>query len=331
MIPTRFLFFNRQSENSTHEQETGNRELLSLLPVKKALGLILGVLFIDQFIKIYIKTHMYLGESYRISGEWFYLHFVENPGMAFGLQLGGDYGKLLLSVFRLAAVAGIGVYLWRLFSKNVRPLLLVCVALIFAGALGNILDSVFYGKFFNTSDAWDQNIAEFMPADGGYAGWLHGQVVDMFYFPVVEGHWPEWMPTWSFLPEAGEEFLFFRPVFNIADASISVGVFLLIVFQRRLFGKQEILSERRILVSNIFFSGVVFVISLFLLLTFTGLFATNHPIAPWMRVVLFVLSLGIGYGFFMFLQRYPRFVPDAEKAEGDTPAEPTPPAEENNP
>lgn len=261
---------------------------------------------------------MYLGESYRISGEWFYLHFVENPGMAFGLQLGGDYGKLLLSVFRLAAVAGIGIYLWRLFKKNVRPLLLVCVGLIFAGALGNILDSVFYGKFFNTSDAWDQNIAEFMPADGGYAGWLHGQVVDMFYFPVIEGHWPEWMPDWGFLPTAGEEFLFFRPVFNIADASISVGVFLLIVFQRRLFGKPEVLSERKILVSNIFFAGVAFLISLFLLLTLTGLFATNHPIAPWMRVALFVASLGIGYGFFVFLQRYPRFVPDDSPAVQDT-------------
>lgn len=257
---------------------------------------------------------MYLGESYRISGEWFYLHFVENPGMAFGLQLGGDYGKLLLSVFRLAAVAGIGWYLWKQFSKNVRPLLIVCIGLIFAGALGNILDSVFYGKFFNTSDAWDQNIAEFMPAEGGYAGWLHGQVVDMFYFPVIEGTWPEWMPSWSFLPDAGEEFLFFRPVFNIADASISVGVFLLIVFQRRLFGKQESLSDRKILASNIFFGGIVFVITLFLLLTLTGLFATNHPIAPWMRVVLFVCSLGMGYGFFEYLRRYPRFVPDPEEA-----------------
>lgn len=289
--------------------------------MKKAIALVLGVLFIDQFIKVFIKTHMYLGESYRISGEWFYLHFVENPGMAFGLQLGGDYGKLLLSVFRLAAVAGIGYYLWRLFRKNVRPLLLVCVALIFAGALGNIIDSVFYGKFFNTSDAWDQNIAEFLPADGGYAGWLHGQVVDMFYFPVVEGHWPSWLPDAmnegypDWFPRAGEEFLFFRPVFNIADASISVGVFLLIVFQRRLFGKQEILSERKVLASNIFFSVVVFMLTLFLLLTFTGLFAAEHPIAPWMRIVLFVCSLGCGYGFFAYLKRYPRFVPDPEPVE----------------
>ncbi len=284
--------------------------------MKKALALIFGVLFLDQFIKIYIKTHMYLGESYRISGEWFYLHFVENPGMAFGLQLGGDYGKLLLSVFRLLAVGGIGFYLYRLFKKNTRPLLIVCVGLIFAGAMGNILDSIFYGKIFNTSDAWDQNIAEFMPADGGYAGWLHGQVVDMFYFPVVEGHWPEWMPDWSFLPDAGSEVLFFRPVFNIADASISVGVFLLIVFQRRLFAtKPEVLSENKILASNIFFAGVVFVISLFLLLTLTGLFAEVHPISRVSRLILLAVSGGGAYLFFRYLQQYPRYIPDPEAGE----------------
>ncbi len=304
--------FNVATRRSIREPLTENRERLSLRPVKKALGLILGVLFLDQFIKIYIKTHMYLGETFRVSGEWFYLHFVENPGMAFGLTLGGDYGKLLLSVFRLVAVAGIGFYLWKLFKKNVRPLLLVCVGLIFAGALGNILDSVFYGKFFNTSDAWDQNVAEFLPADGGYAGWLHGQVVDMFYFPVIEGHWPDWMPDWGFLPASGDEILFFRPVFNIADASISVGVFLLILFQRRLFGKQEKLSDQKVLVTNIFFGFVIFVLSLFLLLTLTGLFSDVHPISKWARIALFVCSLGAGYGFFEFLKRYPRFVPDPE-------------------
>lgn len=303
-----------QKTKLTGINTAGNRYICST-SMKKALALIFGVLFLDQFIKIYIKTHMYLGESYRISGEWFYLHFVENPGMAFGLQLGGDYGKLLLSVFRLAAVAGIGYYLYRLFKKNVRPLLIVCVGLIFAGALGNILDSVFYGKFFNTSDAWDQNIAEFMPEAGGYAGWLHGQVVDMFYFPVVEGHWPEWMPDWSFLPEAGEEILFFRPVFNIADASISVGVFLLIVFQRRLFGNTpEVLSDKKVLASNIFFAGVVFVISLFLLLTLTGLFAEVHPVSRVSRLILLAVSGGVAYMFFRYLQTYPRFVPGPDTA-----------------
>jgi len=302
-------------------------------PVKKAIALILGVLFLDQFVKIWIKTHMYLGESYRVSGEWFYIHFVENPGMAFGLQLGGDYGKLLLSVFRLAAVAGIGYYLWKLFRKQVRPLLLVCVALIFAGAMGNILDSIFYGKFFNTSDAWDQNIAEFMPAAGGYAGWLHGQVVDMFYFPVWEGHWPMWLPDEfnesypGWFPRAGEDFQFFRPVFNIADASISVGVFLLIVFQRRLFGKQEKLSEKKVLVSNVFFSGVVFLISLFLLLTISALMSTVHPVSVTMRLILFAVSVLGAFGFFKYLQQYPVYEPAVDTSPLESSAE-VKPAEE---
>lgn len=286
--------------------------------MKKTLALIFGVLLIDQFVKIWIKTHMYLGESYRVSGEWFYLHFVENPGMAFGLQLGGDYGKLLLSVFRLAAVAGIGYYLWKLFSKQVRPLLQVCVALIFAGALGNILDSIFYGKIFDTSDAWDQNIAQFLPAAGGYAGWLHGQVVDMFYFPVMEGQWPAWLPDqmdesyYDWVPRAGEQFLFFRPVFNIADASISVGVFMLIVFQRRLFGKQEVLSDKKVLASNIFFSGIVCLISLFILLTLSGLLGAEHPVSRIYRLFLLAISMGGSYLFFLYLQKYPRFIPTDE-------------------
>jgi|GEM_PF-4513 len=305
--------------------------------MKKALALIFGVLFIDQFVKIWIKTHMYLGESYRVSGEWFYLHFVENPGMAFGLQLGGDYGKLLLTVFRLAAVAGIGYYLYKLFSKQVRPLLLVCVALIFAGAMGNIVDSVFYGKIFNTSDAWDQNIAEFLPAAGGYAGWLHGQVVDMFYFPVLEGQWPAWLPDqmdesyFDWVPRAGEQFLFFRPVFNIADASISVGVFLLIVFQRRLFGVQEKLSEKKIVATNIFFAVITFLISLFLLLTISSLMSETHPVSVAMRLTLFGVSAIGAVGLYYFLQKYPVYMPAVEKTEGEenTPSS-EPPASEGN-
>jgi signal peptidase II len=286
--------------------------------VKKALAIIFCVLLIDQTIKIWIKTHMYLGQAYKVTGDWFYLHFVENPGMAFGLTIGdGSWGKLTLSIFRLLAVAGIGYYMWTLFKKNVRPLLIVCVALIFAGALGNILDSVFYGKFFSASDQWEQNVAQFMPKDGGYAGVLHGQVVDMFYFPVLSGHFPQNFPIWG-----GEEFLFFRPVFNIADASISVGVFLLIVFQRRLFGKGVQLSERRIFATNIFFGFIIFLISAFLLLTYTTLLSTVHPLSKLKILSIFAVSAGLGYGMYAYLKRFPIYIgetePAAEETNGET-------------
>jgi signal peptidase II len=287
--------------------------------MKKSLFIIFSVLLIDQSIKIWIKTHMHLGEHYNVSGNWFYLHFVENPGMAFGLTIGdGSVGKLLLSLFRLVAVAGIGYYLWTLFKKKVRPLLIVCVALIFAGAMGNILDSVFYGKIFNASDAWDQNVAQAFPKGGGYAGFLHGQVVDMFYFPVVSGTFPEKFPIWG-----GEEFQFFRPVFNIADASISIGVFLLILFQKRLFGKQtKRLSERRILATNIFFGCVAFIISLFLLLTYFTLFTTIHPLPPGKFWLIMGLSAALGFGMFDMLRRWPRFEPEISS---ETPTDnPTP-------
>ncbi|HEU4719613.1 MAG TPA: lipoprotein signal peptidase, partial [Bacteroidia bacterium] len=245
------------------------------------------------------------------TGSWFYLHFVENPGMAFGLQLGdGAGGKLLLSLFRLVAVGGIGYYLWKKTKENVRPLLIVCVALIFAGALGNILDSVFYGKFFGASDPWDQNIAQFMPASGGYAGFLHGQVVDMFYFPVLRGHFPQWFPLWG-----GEDYLFFRPVFNIADASISVGVFLLIVFQARLFSKADRpVGEKRILLTNIFFSFLAFLISSFLLFTYMTLASKTHPLSGGRIALVFGLAAVAGAGMFLFLKNYPVYVPPAPPA-----------------
>jgi signal peptidase II len=199
--------------------------------VKKALAIIFSVLLIDQVIKIYIKTHFFLGEEVHILGNWFILHFTENNGMAYGIELGGDFGKLFLSVFRIVFVAGIGFYLFKLTQQTKDTLYIISVALIFSGAIGNIIDSVFYGVIF--SDSYF-GIAQFMPAEGGYSTWLHGKVVDMFYFPIIEGHFPSWFPFWG-----GEDFIFFRPVFNFADAAITSGVALIILFQKRFFEETD--------------------------------------------------------------------------------------------
>ena len=189
--------------------------------------LILGVLFVDQLLKIYIKLNFVLGEEYKVAGDWFIIHFTENPGMAFGMEFGGDYGKLFLSSFRIVA-AIIGIWYIRKIILEAQPKgYIAAVCLIFAGAVGNILDSVFYGYLFSESNF---QLAEFMPAEGGYAGWLHGKVVDMFYFPLINGTFPDWFPIWG-----GEPFQFFRPVFNLADASISTGVGMILVFQKRFF------------------------------------------------------------------------------------------------
>ncbi len=197
--------------------------------MKLPLSIIVLILLIDQSIKIYIKTHYYLGEEYPVAGNWFILHFTENNGMAFGMEFAGRFGKLALSVFRIGAVAGIAWYLYTLVKKKAPTGLLVSIALILAGAMGNILDSSFYGLLFTDSN---YEIAHFLPKGGGYAGFLHGRVVDMFYFPLIEGHFPSWFPIWG-----TEEFIFFRPVFNFSDSSISVGVFLILLFQRNFFSK----------------------------------------------------------------------------------------------
>ena len=182
--------------------------------MKKSLLIIFLVLLVDQTLKFWIKTHMFLGQEYHIAGNWFIIHFTENNGMAFGLEFGGAFGKLFLSVFRIALVTGIGWYLWRLIKSKASVGAVICFSLIFAGAIGNIIDSAFYGLIFSDSA---EGVSALFPAAGGYAGFLHGRVVDMLYFPLLSGQFPSWVPVWG-----GESFLFFRPVFNIADSSISV-------------------------------------------------------------------------------------------------------------
>jgi signal peptidase II len=173
---------------------------------------------------------MTIGQEFRISGNWFIIHFTENEGMAFGFRFGGETGKLMLSLFRIAAIIAIGWYLLKIIQRNENTGLIVSISLIFAGAVGNIIDSAFYGLIF--SESTFHQVAEFFPAGGGYGSFLHGKVVDMLYFPVLKGYYPDWFPMWG-----GNEFVFFRPVFNIADSSITIGVFILIFFQKKLFKK----------------------------------------------------------------------------------------------
>ena len=185
--------------------------------------IVMLLLILDQALKIWIKTHMQLHESIEIT-PWFYLYFTENAGMAFGIEV---IGKLFLSVFRIVAVCFIGYYLYKQVKEHYKFGLITCVSMILAGALGNIFDSVFYGVIFDDSYG---HVATFLPEGGGYAGWLHGKVVDMFYFPLIQTVLPDWLPIWG-----GEEFIFFRPIFNLADSFICVGVFLLFLFYRHDF------------------------------------------------------------------------------------------------
>jgi signal peptidase II len=198
--------------------------------VKKPLIIIFIILVIDQVFKFWIKTHMMIGQEYQVLGNWFLLHFTENEGMAFGMQIGGEFGKLLLSIFRIIAVAAIGYYLFHLVKKKAHFGLIFSISLILAGALGNIIDSAFYGMLFSQSSY--HTVATFLPEGGGYSSFLHGKVVDMLYFPIIRGNFPDWLPVWG-----GQDFIFFRPVFNIADSCITIGVFLLLICQRRFFKK----------------------------------------------------------------------------------------------
>lgn len=193
----------------------------------KSILVILLILIADQVSKFIIKTNMMLGEEIPVIGNWFIIHFTENDGMAFGWDIPGSAGKLILTLFRIVAVIGIGFYLRFLIRQKAHLGLVMCISLILAGALGNIIDSVFYGVIFNDSL---YQVAEFLPEEGGYGTLMHGKVVDMFYFPVISGKYPEWFPFWK-----NQEFVFFRPVFNVADSSISVGVIIILIFQKQFF------------------------------------------------------------------------------------------------
>ncbi len=192
--------------------------------------IVILILVIDQALKFWIKTHMYMQQEFIIFPNWFRIHFIENEGMAYGLKFGGDFGKILLTLFRLAAVVIGFWYMKKLVRQQFHTGLLICGSLILAGAAGNLIDSMFYGILFSDSS---YDIARFLPKEGGYGSFLHGKVVDMLYFPIYEGYLPKWVPF-----KGGDYFIFFRPVFNIADAAISTGVITILIFQKRFFNKQ---------------------------------------------------------------------------------------------
>ncbi|HDT12348.1 MAG TPA: lipoprotein signal peptidase [Candidatus Marinimicrobia bacterium] len=192
----------------------------------KCIIIVLSILIVDQVVKILVKTNMTLYEQIPILGNWAIIHFVENEGMAFGLNLPGDYGKIILSIFRLIASVAIIFYIRHLIKINAHTGLIITLSMILAGAMGNIFDSAFYGLIFDESTP--VTVATIFPEGGGYASFLHGNVVDMLYFPVIKGNYPEWF-------RSGQSFIFFRPVFNIADSSITLGVFIILFNQKRFF------------------------------------------------------------------------------------------------
>ena len=188
-----------------------------------AVAIEVAILLIDQIIKIEVKTNMTLGEAKRVT-DWFYIEFIENNGMAYGMKF---INKLVLSLFRLFAIGFIGYYLAKIIKKNVAPLgYIVLIAMVLAGAAGNLIDCLFYGLIFDASTPF--TVSQFVPFGEGYSTFLHGKVVDMFYFPIIQTTWPEWVPYFG-----GSEYVFFSPVFNFADACISVGVVALLLFYRK--------------------------------------------------------------------------------------------------
>ena len=209
---------------------TRNRPLIT--KGRLAALITVAILLVDQIIKIWVKTSMPLHDSIHIT-DWFYITFIENMGMAFGMQLGS---KILLSLFRVVAIAALAYYIWLEVKRKTRTGYIVCLAMILAGAAGNLIDCLFYGLIFNESSPY--YVSYFVPFGTGYAPLLMGKVVDMFYFPLIETQWPLWMPF-----VGGEHFVFFSPVFNFADASISVSVVWLILFYREEIGRLS-MSEK---------------------------------------------------------------------------------------
>lgn len=215
---------------STQEQTSGIRGWMVVL-------LVLAILLIDQWLKIWVKTNMSLHESIEIF-SWFKISFIENNGMAFGMEIGS---KIFLSVFRVVAVAGLSYYIWLQLKEKARNGYVVLLTMILAGAIGNLIDCMFYGLIFNVSTPY--NVAEFVSFGDGYAQFLMGRVVDMFYFPLIEATWPTWMPI-----VGGQDFVFFSPVFNFADSCVSVGIIALLIFYRKelsqiSFQKKEQVNE----------------------------------------------------------------------------------------
>jgi signal peptidase II len=200
--------------------------------LKKSLIVILFVLIADQSLKFWVKLSMTLGEEIPIIGQWFNLYFTENNGMAFGLQFGGEFGKLFLSIFRILAIIAIAIYLILIIKRKRSNGLVISISLIFAGAFGNIIDSAFYGMIFTQSTY--HTLGTFAADGQGYASFLHGRVVDMLYFPIIDftqADSPSWLPSWIFGYDG--HFIFFRPIFNLADSAITIGVAWLLIFERK--------------------------------------------------------------------------------------------------
>lgn len=210
---------------------------VSISKGKLSIIIVAAVIIVDQIIKIWVKTHMYLHDNIRVCGNWFYIYFTENNGMAFGMEI---FGKLFLTLFRIIAVVLIGYYIYKIVKKNYKTGYIACLSFILAGALGNIIDSVFYGEIFTESTpntGFGSTLAHLTSIGSGYSTWLYGRVVDMFYFPIIDTNLPDWIPI-----VGGSHFIFFSPIFNFADASISCGIIALLLFYSKYLNKKAVLK-----------------------------------------------------------------------------------------